>query len=102
MKTENIAHAGKPIIQRERYVAELLRLRGNGLVKVVTGIRRCGKSFLLFRLFKSWLLAEGVPADNILEIALDQEGSEPLRNPVRLGAHVRGWLGSRRGVRCVR
>ena len=101
MKTENIAHAGKPIIQRERYVAELLRLRGNGLVKVVTGIRRCGKSFLLFRLFKSWLLAEGVPADNILEIALDQEGSEPLRNPVRLGAHVRGWLGSRRGVRYV-
>ena len=91
----------KPVIQRERYVAELLRLRGNGLVKVVTGIRRCGKSFLLFRLFKSRLLAEGVPADNILELALDQEGSEPLRNPVRLGAHVRDWLGSRRGVRYV-
>ena len=48
----------KPVIQRERYVAELLRLRGNGLVKVVTGIRRCGKSFLLNRLYRDSLVAE--------------------------------------------
>ena len=91
----------KPTIERDSYVSELLRLRGNGLVKVVTGIRRCGKSFLLFDLFKKRLLDEGVPSGNILEIVLDQAECEPLRNPVRLAAHIRAWLRSATGPKYV-
>ncbi|MGN0287433.1 MAG: ATP-binding protein [Atopobiaceae bacterium] len=57
-------------------------------MKVITGIRRCGKSVLLFHLFKDRLLAEGVPADHIIEVALDRRGSEALRNPNLLYDHV--------------
>ena len=55
------------VFQREEYVEKLAERRGNGLVKVITGVRRCGKSYLLFRLFKAWLLKEGVKASHILE-----------------------------------
>jgi predicted AAA+ superfamily ATPase len=99
MKTLN---SGIPaVIDRDGYVSQMLRLRGNGLVKVLTGIRRCGKSYLLFNLFKTRLIEDGVAPDSILEIALDQEKFEPLRNPVRLGSLIREWLKSRSGDRYV-
>lgn len=71
-------------IKRDRYLNRLLAMRGNGRVKVITGIRRCGKSYLLSHLFKDRLLAEGVPANHILEIALDRKEFEALRDPNRL------------------
>ena len=69
------------IIQRNFYLDRLVRAKGDGFVKIVTGIRRCGKSFLLFRLFKSHLLKEGVPRENIVEIQLDKKKDAKLRNP---------------------
>ena len=77
-----------PEIKRELYVDRLLSKRWNGKVKIITGIRRCGKSYLLSHLFKDRLLAEGVPADHILEIALDRKEHADLRDPNRLYAWV--------------
>ena len=77
-----------PEIQRDMYLNRLLSKRGNGKVKVITGIRRCGKSYLLSHLFKDRLLAEGVSADHILEVALDRKEFEALRDPNRLYAWV--------------
>ena len=77
---------------RKNYVNRLMQRRGNGLVKVVTGIRRCGKSYLLFTLFKRKLLDEGVAPDHIIEIALDLERFEDLRNPVLLSDYIRSRI----------
>lgn len=68
-------------ISRPKYLERLIAKEGNGLVKVVTGVRRCGKSYLLFNLFKEHLLAEGVPAENIVEVAFDEYESKRLRDP---------------------
>ena len=59
-------------IKRDTYLDRLVRAQGDGFVKIVTGIRRAGKSYLLFRLFKGRLLADGVPNGNIVEIQLDK------------------------------
>ena len=72
------------VIQREQYVAELLRKRWNGKVKIITGIRRCGKSFLLSTLYKQYLLDEGVSEDCFVEIALDRKAHIKYRNPNEL------------------
>ena len=88
-------------IDRTFHLDKLLARRGDGFVKIVTGIRRCGKSFLLFNLFKRRLLDEGVPSGNIVEIALDEERFEALRNPVRLAEHVRARLRGKKGPRFV-
>lgn len=69
------------IIEREQYVNELLSKRWNGKVKIITGIRRCGKSFLLSTLYKDYLKAEGVPEDCFVEIALDKKAHVKYRNP---------------------
>lgn len=59
------------VVDRDRYLAQLIRKKWNGMIKIVSGVRRCGKSFLLFHLFKNHLLSEGVPEDHVIEIALD-------------------------------
>ena len=69
------------IIKRDIYLNRLIRSKGDGFVKIVTGIRRCGKSYLLFKLFKSHLLKEGVNKKNIVEIALDKRKDAKLRDP---------------------
>lgn len=69
------------IIKRDVYLNRLIERQNNGMIKVITGIRRCGKSFLLFRLYKEYLVNSGVDADHIIEIALDGIESEDLRNP---------------------
>ena len=69
-------------------IERLLSKRWNGKVKIITGIRCCGKSYLLSHLFKNRLLAENVPADYILEIALDRREHADLRDPNRLYAWV--------------
>ena len=68
-------------IKRDAYLQQLIERKDNGMIKVITGIRRCGKSFLLFTIFKRYLLENGVGADHIIEIALDGIENEELRDP---------------------
>lgn len=67
-------------IKREVYLNALLRKRGNGLIKIVTGIRRCGKSYLLGTLFRNELLAEGVAADHIIQMSFDSIENDEYRD----------------------
>ena len=76
------------VIQRDQYVSELLSKRWNGKVKIITGIRRCGKSFLLSTLYKDYLLKEGVGEDCFIELALDKKAHVKYRNPNELYNYV--------------
>ena len=64
------------MIKRDIYLNRLIERRENGLIKVVTGIRRCGKSYLLFKLYYQYLLASGIDASRIIRIPLDNEEYE--------------------------
>ncbi len=75
-------------IERKLYLDRLISKMHNGKVKIITGIRRCGKSYLLRHIFKDYLLGEGIHQDHIIEIALDQKEFEQYRNPNALYAHV--------------
>lgn len=68
-------------IKRGIYLDKLIRKKKNGMIKVVTGVRRCGKSYLLFHLFHDHLLNSGVPEDHIIEVALDDRSNKALRDP---------------------
>lgn len=68
-------------IKRDVYLDKLIRKKKNGLIKVVTGVRRCGKSYLLFHLFHNHLLDSSVAEDHIIEIALDDRSNKELRDP---------------------
>lgn len=68
-------------IKRDRYLNTLISKEHNGLIKVITGMRRCGKSYLLFTLFKEHLLSEGVAEDHIIEIAFDAFENRKYRDP---------------------
>ena len=68
-------------IKRDRYLNTLISKEHNGLIKVITGMRRCGKSYLLFTLFKEHLLSEGVDEDHIIEIAFDAFENKKYRDP---------------------
>ncbi len=80
------------VIQRDKYLQELVSARHNGLVKIITGIRRCGKSFLLFRLFKRFLEDDGVMPDHIIEMAFDDYAFKEFRNPDRFYKFVKGKI----------
>ena len=68
-------------IKRNKYLNDLINRMNNGMIKVVTGIRRCGKSYLLFNIFKNYLLEQGVPASHIIMIELDQRKNKKYRDP---------------------
>ena len=68
-------------IQRQFYLNELVRKQRNGFVKIITGLRRCGKSYLLRTIFKNHLLADGVSPESIVEIAFDERDSKHFCNP---------------------
>lgn len=76
------------MINRHEYVEQLLAKRWNGKVKIVTGIRRCGKSFLLFSLFKNRLIDEGALKDDFVEVALDRKSDIQYRNPNLLYEYI--------------
>lgn len=78
------------IIERKDYVAQLMSKRWNGKVKIITGIRRSGKSFLLSTLFKNQLIEEGTPKDSFVEIALDRKSDIKYRNPNVLFDYIIG------------
>lgn len=71
-------------IKRDFYLQQLVDGKQNGLIKIVTGIRRCGKSFLLFKLFRQYLLDVGVDSNHIIQIALDDIENANLREPLSL------------------
>ncbi|MEG1168252.1 MAG: ATP-binding protein [Gordonibacter sp.] len=81
------------VIARSGYLQKLIDRKHNGLVKIVTGIRRCGKSYLLFTLFKQHLLSSGVPEDRIIQIQLDDRQNKALRNPDACDEFVRSRIG---------
>lgn len=68
-------------IKRDKYLNDLVNRMHNGMIKVVTGIRRCGKSYLIFNIFKNYLLGQGVAASHIIEIELDQRKNKKFRDP---------------------
>ena len=80
------------IIERDSYLQKLINKRGNGLVKIVTGIRRCGKSFLLDPLLKDYLIGEKVQEDHIIKLDLDERRNEKYRNPDVLDEYVRNLI----------
>ena len=74
------------VVKRDFYLRQLIARKHNGLVKVITGVRRVGKSYLLFNFFKAHLLESGVKPSEIVEIALDKEEFAALTNPIRLAS----------------
>lgn len=76
-------------IKRDMYLNKLIRHKGNGMVKIITGVRRCGKSYLLFKLFRDHLIDSGVAQDHIISIALDDYGNRALQNPDELYNYVK-------------
>ena len=76
------------IIGRPIYLNRLISKMDNGMIKVITGIRRCGKSFLLFELFYNYLLEQGISEDRIIRIALDDVENEALLDPHHLSEYI--------------
>lgn len=76
------------LFERKYYLDQLLRAEGNGMIKVITGIRRCGKSYLLFNLFRDKLIARGVATDHIIQINLEDRRNKKYRDPDLLLEHI--------------
>ena len=79
-------------IQRDFYLQQLIDGKQNGLIKIITGIRRCGKSYLLFTLFYQYLKNIGVTEDHIIKIALDDIESADLRAPLALYKYIKAKM----------
>ena len=80
------------IIDRPRYLEKLISKKENGLVKIITGNRRCGKSYLLFKIYHNYLVSHGVKESRIIELALDETANARYRNPVELDTYIRSLL----------
>ena len=79
-------------IKRDYYLDKLIQHRKNGLVKIVTGVRRCGKSYLLFNLFRGSLIDSGIRGDHIISIAMDDYGNKHLLDPDELYRYVKSLI----------
>ncbi len=75
-------------IQRDKHLRKLINAKHNGMIKIVTGIRRCGKSYLLFNLFADHLISNGVREDHIIKVDLEDRRNQALRNPDALLAYI--------------
>lgn len=80
-------------IERDKYLNDLIIRMGNGAIKVVTGIRRCGKTYLVFNLFREHLRNTGVPDDHVIEVALDADENARLRDAHSLGKYLDERIG---------
>ena len=80
------------MIQRQIYLDKLINKKENGMVKVITGIRRCGKSYLLFEIYRRYLNSIGVDDSHIISLALDDDENIRYRNPLELGKYIRSLL----------
>ena len=80
------------MIERPQYLNKLINKKENGLIKVITGIRRCGKSYLLFEIYHQYLNSIGVDDDHIISLALDDDENIRFRNPLELGKHIRSLI----------
>lgn len=76
-------------IKRQQYLDQLIASQRNGLIKIITGIRRCGKSYLLFKLFHEYLNSQGISDDHIIEVALDDRTNKELRDPDNLLKYIK-------------
>jgi len=79
------------MIKRDKYLNQLISNKDNGFPKVITGMRRCGKSYLLKEIYTNYLLAEGIAPDHILIIELDDDRNIYYRDPLELGKYVREY-----------
>ena len=80
------------MIKRDTYLEKLIRKKENGLVKVITGLRRCGKSFLLFNIFYNYLLKNKVDSKHIITISLDDASNQKYWNPNELDKYIRDHI----------
>ena len=79
-------------IIRDNYLNKILSKKENGLIKIITGIRRCGKSFLLDPIYKEYLLGLGIKENHIIKIDLDERKNRKLLNPDALDEYVRNLI----------
>ena len=79
-------------IKRDLYLNKLIQHKKNGMVKIITGVRRSGKSYLLFRLFRDYLFENGVNENHIISLALDDFGNKKLQNPDELYNYVKSRI----------
>ena len=79
-------------IKRDSYLNRLISRKNNGLIKIVTGVRRCGKSYLLFELFHEYLLDNGVDESHIIEVALDDRTNKRLRDPDNMLDYIKNMI----------
>lgn len=80
------------LINRDLYLNQLINRKENGLIKIITGIKRCGKSYLLFKIFYNHLLECGVKEENIITLALDDDLNLKYRNPDTLSMYLRSKI----------
>ena len=79
-------------IKRDLYLNRLISRKNNGLIKIVTGVRRCGKSYLLFELFHEYLVDNGVDESHIIEVALDDRTNKRLRDPDNMLDYIKNMI----------
>lgn len=80
------------MIQRDKYLDRLISLKDNGRLKIITGIRRCGKSYLLDEIYRKYLINQGIKKDHIIYLALDDDLNNNLLNPIELNKHLRNQI----------
>ena len=80
------------VINRDIYLSRLIKRKNNGLIKIITGVRRCGKSYLLFNLFYDHLIGSGVSEDNIIAIPLDDDDYAQYCDPHRLYEYIKARI----------
>lgn len=81
------------LIKRNHYLNQLISRKGNGLIKIITGIRRCGKSYLLDPIYKNWLISQGVPEDHIIKIELDRvQHRKFYKNAEAFDEYIRSFI----------
>ena len=89
------------VFPRSSYIDQLTQKRQNGMIKIVTGLRRCGKSYLLFKLFYKKLISEGVPESHIIRIPLDDLDYTELREKLALYKYIKTKVTEKKQYYCL-